>query len=44
MTAAWDDADVAYAEKLLKIGADPNYKAPFLVSSRIAPSSMAALG
>ena len=32
MPAAWDDADISYAEKLLKIGADANYKAPFLVS------------
>ena len=28
--AAWDDADVEYADKLLKVGADPNYKAGFL--------------
>jgi hypothetical protein len=26
---AWDDAEPSYADKLLKIGADPNYKAPW---------------
>lgn len=42
--AAWDDADLTYAEKLLKIGADPNYKAPFLKDKESALHLAAAHG
>jgi len=29
LKVAWDNAEVEYADKLLKIGADPNYRPAF---------------
>jgi len=40
--AVWDNAEVEFASKLLKIGADPNYKAPYF-RDKNTPLHLAAL-
>ena len=42
--AAWDDADISYADKLLKIGADPNFKAPWHKDKVFSPALFCACG
>jgi len=42
LQVAWDNADLSYAEKLLKIGADPNYKPSFL-RGKESPLHIAAM-
>ena len=42
--AAWDDADISYADKLLKIGADPNFKAPWHKDKVSSPALFCACG